>query len=966
MSKLKFQASNWLHSSQSTKVNNHLSEQLYSLSRSLPSSHFTPKQYLIPDWCGESLISKNALSIKKKLEALKKDALLQFKDFHNQSISMKSSIYREFQSYMHSNSISLEDINCQASFWEHVTSKDSEHETTLKEFIDLYCFRVSTIYLYKIRFFLLLSRETKRAIGHNDLLNPSSFISKYFVTGSQSELNCDSLKSNTYSWFRPSSKLTSDLENLKRQLLLISTTELMKLCTYQDKNRLGDTSSNQNLNFEGHDFSHSLSHQAFGSFITLLLTKLPKWFSNDGHTKPGSVEFDISQFLQKNRPGSLPAYPILNTKFEGDALGPICHSHWVSTETNRKAKLPDHNETICPDFIDFSFTYGKYTQICHELKFLASLVEDAANKSIDPIGYISAIYKEKAISSNTDTAGQLSMLAASESNSSKTVYERIVLNLISLPKSNQHYHLLARINDQVESLHQNGYLYIFSNQNLFVPSQSDKVNNLLKKIKVMSSFNLEDLKGKGEIPNFLYIFKKRKTPKADHASVLNSIARNEREECMRFTLSGKLTRFGKFELFNEELSNFFNLKTVSSTPIYQCEPESGLSFSFHHDAILDGKLVGLEGSDSSKITHPSFFKNLTKTCLPLENFFSIDNLINKSNDEKQNFLTSELLGITMKKEDRYSHLLQIDYSDQNQVSLEISEISTYHHKLEKNGTAYFEYFGINPKRKDINLNMFREFFAQAIGKQIIQMSLGGSRKASKSKLNALLIPSFFMEPTFFSREEEGQFDYLKTNKDVILRSHPQILNNNYELLEEPIARSIKTHPWHTLGLMTYFKGQLEEALSQIHSYSTKHNQKINFNNPLIIEGITKLSLEPLYPSNPHVFIETCIKDPNEMCLSLTSTKFIQSQGNHSLQLINDNLVVVELFAEEETLLFTNFILGSAIGSPISTTLQNLYLPNPKDLGEVLKNFSILSDELINQIKVLDQKIFRTFTYHINT
>ena len=82
-----------------------------------------------------------------------------------------------------------------------------------------------------------------------------------------------------------------------------------------------------------------------------------------------------------------------------------------------------------------------------------------------------------------DALGQISIFNIKMEQEPK-LYDRIVLSLCQTPKKNPHHLLVTKILKEGESLSNNGYLYVFSNQKLFVPSHSERVEGLLKKIRI--------------------------------------------------------------------------------------------------------------------------------------------------------------------------------------------------------------------------------------------------------------------------------------------------------------------------------------------------------------------------------------------------------------------------------------------------------------------------------------------------
>ena len=161
-------------------------------------------------------------------------------------------------------------------------------------------------------------------------------------------------------------------------------------------------------------------------------------------------------------------------------------------------------------------------------------------------------------------------------------------------------------------LKKDGMIFVFSNQKLFVPSHSDRVEQLLRDFKLEACFNLEELKGKGEIAHFIYVLTKRGAAPgiSKHFFEVN---KKVKESCLSFEFKGILSRFNKFNKLVEELQHFTRHKNAVTTPIYLNEIERDLSFEFHQDAIIEGKLVSsVSTKENGHLPHPSFFKNLTK------------------------------------------------------------------------------------------------------------------------------------------------------------------------------------------------------------------------------------------------------------------------------------------------------------------------------------------------------------------
>ncbi len=897
------------------------------------NSSFMPKEFLIPDWNGESLTSKSAISIEKSLNKLIQDARDQFSTFHGRNKSMKMSIYNEFLALINHLGINCHGLDSYANFWQHLENPESDHLELLNQFKEVYCFRGVVTYLLKVRFFVLLANSIGMTSGGYDLLNPNSSIGRIFKAGSSTQLNCESLRSNQYSWYRPSSKLEAEMGQLAENLKSISITEMMKCCRPGKK---------ENEQFE----SHSLSHKAYGRLINLLMIDFPQWINN----KNSLPDLPIRTFPK-----------VLNTKFIGDNLKALSHSHWIAQENNMSQIW---NEILCPDFIEDDVTFGHFAKIKHELEFLSFMVYMSEAQGYHPVHLICSTMKEKYLKTSMDEVGQMSIFEQCDPNAKELIYDRVMLNLSVFPKKNPHHFLLNKIYSLHKSLSNDGYAYVFSNQKLFVPSQSEKVDQLLNSFKVEARFNLEGLKGKGEIPSYLYIFSKRNTGKSEKALFTN-FNKLQKESCLNFKWDGNLTIFNNFQKLVSETEKFFANKNSSTTPIFQSEVDENLSFEFHQDAILEGKLLSSQSSDSSSLTHPKFFRNLTKSSVPMNQFFVIENLNdNSSHSQKRQSLTSDLLGITFRKEDQYPLVLIVDYSNEADIRLELASIESYKAKVEQYGIAYYQYFGLIPKRTDININIFREFFGTSIGKQIVQLSLNGGLTKMKSKLKALLIPKFFLFTNEMPKHLEVALEHLHTPKDKILNSHPTELKTKFEAVQSMIRPLAAKYPWQVMCELSQYKLQLEQILISIEG--TSHNsERVNFNNPLIVENLIKSKTQDIYPKNEDIFISTPITNPALIHSPLTECRLGMEEENHVLELISDGEVIVALYSDINLLNFIKFILASTSGSPISDLLQNLSVPSALDINNVLETFKLMNEVLSEQLSQVHQLIQFLLAAEIN-
>lgn len=886
---------------------------------------FHPSEFFIPGWHGEGLISTHALRVRRLIEELEQDASSQFQKAASFAQTRKQQIFEEFLCYQKEQKLDCAELSSFVTFWTHLTNPLSVYRKQLDKFSHSYAFRSVLVYINKVRFIVSLSHSLELKLTEKDLGNFNHFLTKIFIHGSSSELQCDSLRPNHYSWYCPSQKFLAKISELKESLVSLSVTELNKIFTHnQNPDEAPETpeaNEKSNLKFNDQNYSHSLSHKHFGLFLNQLMIQLPLWLAESKKKKRAFTCYETSPTL-------------INTKFVGHYLSSLSASHWMAQEHNLSEQW---DKLICPDFTDETYAHGVFFKICHELQFLTFLLHLARYQGHEPLGLICRVMKEK-YSAVTQTYEQIPLLINPDMKRGKT-YQRILVNLTDFPKTNPHHHLVTRISHEARNLDKNGYLLVMSNQKLFVPSHADKVEQLLKSLKLAAHFSFDNLKGKGEIPSFLYVFTKR-TLEAIENTFMPSFNLSSKESCLTFRWSGDLTRFSKFETVVKEFSFFLNQKNPNSTPIYQKETD-GLCFDFHQDSLFEGKLLSTNQSKSSThITHPSFFKNLAKACVHFEEFFQIENV--QQSDARPVDRTSALLGIPFSHQERYPLILIADFTKETTLRLELVPYESYPSKLEQYGSVYYHYFGLTPKRPDIDINTFKEFFESRIGVQVIQLCLSGGPAKLKSKLRSLLVPKFFTHCQAIDLDSMEKLQLLKQDSAYLLSLHPSDLKQQAVLSFNECCRLSPYYPWHLLSLLSAFKVKVLNALSEV---STQTKGDWNFTNPLIIEPLLKLHSRKIYTENEDIYLEFLISEPSDFSLPLTDIKLKQDADNFFLELRHDDRPVLRLYGDKTLLEFIRFIFNSALGTPISQLIQNCSIPRAIELKSLLENFAQVSGQI---------------------
>lgn len=913
-----------------------LKDEMGENARSPLRANFNPSEFFIPGWKGEGLISASAIVIKNALSNLTIDALALFKKSCSTSKSMKLQTYNEFMHFADYAKIDKSLLGLQNDFWLHMQDDSSPIKKHLEDFVRIHCFRAVAIYLFRIKFILDLSKEQGLDVTEDILLNPLSFLGKIFKKDSSTELFSESLHINQYSWYRPSSEYKDSLLKLKGAFQNITLTELIKLISTPKDDQI----------YSIRDYSHSLSHQSFGLMVNELLIKMPTWLRPDTKTK--TINTKKVCLLPKT----------INTRFAGNHVSSLALSHWLAQESN--IKVSQWNNLICPEFEGLEFIDGQFLKICQELQFLSFLTRVAVEHKYEVIPFICKIMREKYQNSPDEGEGlQASFFNMGNMASSEALYDRIVLNLTDSPKTNPHHYLVQQMQSQKSVMKKDGMLFVFTNQKLFVPSHSERVEQLLKDFKVECSFNLEELKGKGEIAHFIYILTKRPSPTISNKHLFE-VNKKVKESCLSFEFKGNLTRFNKFNKLVEELQNFVRLKNPVTTPIYINEIENEVSFEFHQDAVIEGKLLSsVSTKENGHLPHPSFFRNLTKSCTSLESFFHIDNINQEDNITSKKNVASELLGLKFGPEKQFPLLLIINQTDPMDVKIELTTTESYRAKVEQYGTAFFHYFGLIPKSQVINLNVFREFFTSILGHQIIQLQLSDGPTKLKAKLKSLLIPSFFANTTMMPQEVKALFSLLDYNAKELKAHHPYDLQAKFEKINSAFNLHAEVYPWHILGLLSHFKLQV---LATLEDFELNKPNSLNFHNPMISEALVKLKTNAIYPNNPDVYIDYKIKTHQELQLPLTSLQ-IKTEGEECILIFKfQNQEIIHLHSNATMNHFIKFILQNAMGVKIADILLNLKVPSINDLTAVTTNVEQIKASkslLLSNSEELISRILRT-------
>ena len=797
-----------------------------------------------------------------------------------------------------------------ANFWQHYSDRATPYREELELFIEKFCFKVVSLYLYKIRFILALEIEGLISVTIKNLLNPHGLFNQVFCPGGGQELVCKSLQHNIYSWYHPSQAQAQVLGENAPFFGEISNMEMMELATFNH------SSVNRNQ-LERSKHSVAISHKSFGTLLKNLMILLPLWKEMD------KFDYPISSGDPK----------ILNTKFIGDYAISLAHSHLLAEEQDINSPW---SQILCPHFAEDGFENGEFLQYCQELQFLTFLATYAKKYDTHSLRFIAEVMRKKYHKSDDKMGGQPSLLYRYDLKK-ELLYDRIVLNLIHIPAKNTHHFLLGKIQQQKKSLSEKGQIIILSNQRLFVPGQGSKVAKLLEDFNFELHIDLKSLVSKGEIPNYIYVLSLDQT-----GGSLDKGEKNYKNTVVQtFRWRGHLSSFDKFNLYVEELINFFCDKCPLTTPVYQKDLEQELCFEFHQDAIFEGGILlssSVSDASRSSITHPNFFKGLTRSCSPFDQFFFVKQL---------DFTPKGRLGMGLQGEESFPLILVVNYSDARQITLEIIPSNSYRAKLEHYGCGSYHYFGLIPKNPGLNINLFRELFATDLGRQIVQLSLQGGIGKLKTKLKSILIPNYFAH--------SGEIPDLFRGKDTILNKsleelkgiHPAKMAQQWGECRPLFEDSSKLSPWAKMSILTSFKFQLEGMLEK----SSSTERGINFDSSTVKDALGKLKPYPIYPANEDIFVEfiPAEGDSEWIHLPLKEVFILGESGHYALSLVGTNgETIARLHSEESFLQFAHYLLSLYCGHPISSLIKNLSLPRLDKFKEVLQNCSTM-DRCLGEI-----------------
>lgn len=872
----------------------------------LEGNRFSPLHCFVPGWKGDSLLSKNVIKFERLMTLVQMDIkndLFRTKDFPK---TIKLGLYNEFLSYAESLGLHFEGLEDLGSFWSMIDPEKLAEEKHLSEFIDIYANRVATITFLKLRFIASLLDRCNIELTDKALLYPTGFLSQIFKKGSHTELQSRALESNLYSWYQPHEGLKETMKELlsvSKELGITEITKHISLRTQiaQDQSKV---------------YSHALSHVSMGLFLNSLQINFPLWLETmEGKSIP------LPQEEEK----------IISCKYFGDYLESLSLSHWLAQENNIEYRW---DEILCPDFKGLEFISGTFTKVCNELQFLTFLAHKAFYQGDKPIDYICKIMGGH-FRNRKNTQMKQGLLLEDNPFYTST-YDRVVLNLCHFPKNNPQHYLMTQIMDQVKYLKSNGYLFVLSPKKLFVPSLRERLEPVLRELKTEAIFDFENVKGKGELGSYIYIFRKKHTVESD------------RQLCSYFRVSADLNNFQQFANVTEHLRSFYLSHLTEVPAMSQLEFPDSFRIEFFQEAVVNGMLIHSASEDSSRITHPSYFKSLLASCVPLDTIFEIRSLHAEDKTYRDNALN---LGL---KRD-VSYFLVVDFRN-GDVNLELHPMDTFRSIHSDYGETLCSYFQLLPKIPGVNPNLLRNYFLTPVGKQVTNLTFTGGHNLVKGSLSKFLVPKFLTETELLPEHLRSGFRTIELNEQQLLDANPREIQKAWKHIDQITKDLFPRYACEILSRFSNFERVLQTLIWKMDD--VRLGQKVSFVNPVIQSQLEATTTRPIYPQNEDVFIEFVEgTTPSDIHLALTETQIkVTHEGElklYSLELLHDKKTVVRLHGEEPMMLFIQFLLSHANGVAISKLLRAVHVPSLADLKNIIettKDFKVIYGELLNDVQ----------------
>ncbi len=879
---------------------------------------FQAAQFFTPGWRGDSLTSKASSKFTLLLDTLQEDVAktLTVQEF-NRSLSL--GIYNEFLSYAKEEGALECELDDLARFWKALKSDSNEERPEiLNAFIRLYCYRVAVITLFKLRFISMLSLKANIPLSNRCSQNPNHWLAQIFKTGTRHELKARVTEANIFSWYRPKNDLTPVIEDWMKNSVEVTIAELIKLTSPRVQGEKANSV-----------YSHSLSHLNFGLFLNSLLINFPLWME----------AIEPLPYCKFQTPEEL---EIISCKYSGDYLESLALSHWLAQLNNIDMKW---DQILCPVFKGKDFESGLFFKVLNELQFLTFLAEVAETQQQTPVDFIAGImghhYKNR---KGTQALRGLSL----DTPFSTSTYDRNILNLTHLPKNNPYHFLMGQIDDQAATLKAGGWLFVLSSKSLFAPSQKERLKIIQEDLEIKAVIDLENVKGKGELSNWLYIFRKR----------MPHVIRSEKESIAWFRLSADMKSFHDFAEVTDLLRDFYISHLEEAPGLWQKDYGTGYRLDFYQDALIDGHLIHAASEDQSRVTHPRFFKSLMANCVPLESVFELRPM---NPDEWQN---PHSLNIGLNLDGATFLMVDCRYKDQTKITLH--PIATFRAIYFENGSSLCHYYLISSKHNGINPNILRKYFSSQMGQQLVNLSFSSQQSKVKSQLAKLLVPKWFQRSEFLPENLRPALEMFTWDAKSLTSSQASELTDRFKYFKQSAKGLFNKYACDLVSSLVSFEQTLETLVSNLSD--PRLGSQINFQNPELQKALSELPSYPiLRPVHPDVYVEFLDDVQSEDLNSVLTRVDLKSQVDGelrlwSLEFSNNQRVICRLHSDEGMLLFAQFIAQFAIGRSIGQLIKALRLPSLTDMQRVVgqaKNKQSVFNELLMFTSNYLEECFRT-------
>lgn len=853
------------------------------------ASGFRPAEFLTPGWEGGSLTSRPAMRYVRLLETLCADVQLRLctYDFNR---SLKLGIYNEFLTFARDRGLDCSNLADLTSFWLAIGDTSNERPLPLQTFLDLYCSRVAVITLFKLRFIRVLGQKSKIEVGPKAAYNPNHWLSQVFQAGTRRELKAQVMECSVFSWYRPGDEMGAQVAAWMTDCDELSITELIKHAS-----PLVQDQSDQ-------VYSHALSHVSFGLFLNSLLINFPLWVET----------WDPASSMKFQTPDEL---EIISCKYSGEFLESLAHSHWLAQDNNKDMKW---DQILCPDFKGAEFESGPFLKIFNELQFLTFLAGIAPLQGSEPVTFISKVMGGHFQNRKGTRSRQFGGL---DTPFVSSTYDRTVLNLCRLPKNNPYHWMMAQIHAEEETLKPGGYLFVLASKSLFAPSQKDRFSQLLKGFELKAVFEMENLKGKGELGSWLYVFRKRAAHTPLHADVHENVG--------WFRLTGEIPSFQDFAEINDVLRGFYLAHLTDMPAMWQHEWSQGTRLEFFQDALLDGNLIHSAHEDQTRITHPRFFRNLLSTCVPLSSVFDLLAI------EPEEWSAPGALGLGLRREG--TTFIVVDFRDVQGVKAELFPADTFRSVYYERGASQCHYFQVAPRHNGMDPNILRQYFSSTVGQQLLGLTFAGGTKV-KGQLGKMLVPKWFLRGEFLPDSLQPALELFNAEASTLTTTHPDELRERFQDFQKISHSLFPRYACDVMSGLTRFVTTLDKELQAMNA--PRPGAVLNFMNPLLQAPLANLKSTSIFPSHPDIFTEFVPGvSPTDLESAFTLANLrSQVEGDlrtWMLELGNENQTFLRLHGEQEILQFAQFILQGATGMPMGRVLKAIRLPMQTELKQVL-------------------------------